>query len=217
MRITNIKQQARRSLSNNWGYAVLVTIIVGVVNMIPNLIESMLSGHFIDISAADHAPWFAQLISYLLSIFLIPLSIGYNWYNLALLRGKREKWTSVFEPFDVSIYLKMLGGSLLIAIYSFLWSLLLIVPGIIKSMAYSQTFYILKDHPELTVNQAITRSRKLMDGYKWKYFLFMLSFIGWGLLCVVTAGIALLWVAPYYNTACASFYNELIESEDKRF
>jgi len=95
-------------------------------------------------------------------------------------------------------------------IFVFLWSLLLLIPGIIKGLAYSQTFYLLKDHPEYTVLEAITESRKRMVGYKWKYFLLHLSFIGWGILCLISLGIGLLWLVPYYNATMAAFYNEII-------
>jgi uncharacterized membrane protein len=72
----------------------------------------------------------------------------------------------------------------------------------------------LKDHPEYTVLEAITESRKRMKGLKWKYFLMHLSFIGWGILCMFTLGIGLLWLIPYAGTTMAAFYNELIVPQE---
>jgi len=96
------------------------------------------------------------------------------------------------------------------SIFLFLWFLLLFVPGVIKSIAYSQTFYLLKDHPEYSTFEAITESRKRMVGLKWKYFLLCLSFIGWGLLSIITFGIGLLWLMPYMSTTFSAFYDNHI-------
>jgi uncharacterized membrane protein len=110
---------------------------------------------------------------------------------------------------------KIIGASLLQGLFLFLWSLLLIIPGIIKSLSYSQTFFLLRDHSEYTMFEAITESRKMMNGYKWKYFLLGLSFIGWGILCLFTLGIGFLWLVPYVSTAMATFYNQIVFSQDE--
>ncbi len=213
MRYSELKRRARLSLNKRWGYAVLVTLIYAVVNMIPNSIESMLGGG-VQAAANGTEPASAQIISLLVSFLLLPLSMGISWYFLEVSRGRQAKWTTLFDPFDISIYLKMLGVSFLIVLYTVLWSLLFLIPGIIKGYAYSQTFFILKDNPELTPNQAITKSRKLMKGYKWTYFVFILSFIGWILLCILSFGIGLLWFLPYYYTSTAWFYNELRSKQE---
>ena len=97
---------------------------------------------------------------------------------------------------DWKTSLKLIGTSIVVSIFVFLWTLLLIIPGIIKSISYSQTFFVLKDHPEYSITEAITESKKIMQGYKWKYFLLNLSFIGWGILSLFTLGIGLLWLNP---------------------
>ena len=106
-------------------------------------------------------------------------------------------------------YGRILGTVLLVQIYTFLWSLLLIVPGIIKACSYAMTPFILRDHPELSFNAAIEKSMAMMEGNKMKYFLLCLSFIGWGILCVLTLGIGTLFLSPYMNTSFAAFYNDL--------
>ena len=94
-------------------------------------------------------------------------------------------------------------------LYIFLWSLLFIVPGIIKSISYALTGYILADNPELSANEAITRSRDLMRGNKLRLFLLCLSFFGWIVLSVFTLGIGLLWLCPYVNATMAAFYRSV--------
>lgn len=105
---------------------------------------------------------------------------------------------------------------LLQTLYIVLWSMLLIVPGIIKAISYSQTIYILKDNPELKFNGAIERSMAMMEGHKMEAFLLGLSFIGWLLLGVLTLGIGMLWVTPYMNTAHAHFYDYVKEDYEHR-
>ena len=90
-----------------------------------------------------------------------------------------------------------------------LWSCLLVVPGIIKSFSYSQAQLIIAENPTMSANEAITLSRKMMDGHKWEYFVFILSFILWFLLVGVTFGIAGIYVIPYVQTAQINFYKKV--------
>ena len=117
------------------------------------------------------------------------------------------KIESIFDGFKD--YGRVFLTSLLQNIYTFLWTLLLIVPGIIKFYAYAMTPYILIDNPELSANQAIYLSKKMMKGHKFDLFILHLSFIGWAFLSIFTLGIGLLWVMPYMMTAQAAFYQDL--------
>lgn len=99
-----------------------------------------------------------------------------------------------------------------------LWMILLIIPGLIKAVAYSQALYIYRDAVDrgekISYLDAITRSRQLMDGHKWDYFVMALSFIGWGLLVGITLGIAAIWVQPYMQLSFANFYRELVDEHE---
>ena len=106
-------------------------------------------------------------------------------------------------------YGRALSVSLLQAIYLILWTLLLIVPGIIKAYSYSQTFFIALDKPELGAEECINESMRMMNGYKMKLFLLDLSFIGWWLLSILSLGIGFLWLLPYIYTSRSHFYEEL--------
>jgi uncharacterized membrane protein len=100
-------------------------------------------------------------------------------------------------------------ASLLQTVFLFFWTLLFWIPGFVKSYSYAMTNYILIDNPNLTGNEAITESRKLMNGNKMKLFLLDLSFIGWYFLTGLTFGILLLYVAPYHQAARARFYESI--------
>lgn len=94
-------------------------------------------------------------------------------------------------------------------IYLMLWSLLFFIPGIIKMYSYSMTPYILIDQSELSVNEAITKSREMMNGHKMKLFALQLSFIGWFLLSLLTLGLGFIWSIPYYFATEAQFYRKI--------
>ena len=97
----------------------------------------------------------------------------------------------------------------LMYMFTFLWALLLFIPGIIKSLAYAMTPFIIKDYPELSANQAINLSMKMMKGRKFDLFWLTLSFLGWVLLCMLSLGIGLFWFMPYWQTTLAAFYQDV--------
>lgn len=135
------------------------------------------------------------------------VQLGYSKFLLAQHDGKEYEVKDLFSQFDrfsvgfLQLFLREL--------YTILWTLLLIIPGIIKGFSYAMTPFILADHPELTASEAIRRSQELMDGHKWDLFVLGLTFIGWNLLSALTLGIGALWVNPYMNAAYAAFYREL--------
>ena len=97
----------------------------------------------------------------------------------------------------------------LVGLFTFLWSLLLFVPGIIMGCAYSQAMYILADDPSIGPMEAIRRSKEMMNGHKMEYFLLGLSFMGWAFLGVFTLGILYIWLIPYMNATMANYYKSL--------
>jgi len=125
-------------------------------------------------------PWELTWTSYLLA----PLFVGINWFYLSLLDGETLRLNDLFRPFQY--YFKIVGAFFMVTILTVLWSLLFVIPGIIKGFAYSQTFYILKDNPDLGIFEAITKSREMMKGNKAKLLLVNLSFIGWYLPMVLS-------------------------------
>lgn len=184
---SELRREARAALQGNWGMSAVVVLVYLAVTSICSCIP---------------------MVGWLLSILIcLPMSWGlyivfYKLYNERVLT-----FDTLFDGYKD--YGRILGTVLLVQIYTFLWSLLLIVPGIIKSCSYAMTPFILRDHPELSFNAAIEKSMAMMEGNKMKYFLLCLSFIGWGILCVLTLGIGTLFLSPYMNTSFAAFYNDL--------
>ena len=151
----------------------------------------------------------------LLSLFLLPMEYS---YSIAFLDNKRTgaefKVEKLFDGYKD--FLRIFGTLLLQGVYIILWSLLLFVPGIIKSISYSQTYYVMKDNPELSFNAAIERSMAMMEGHKMQYFLLQLSFIGWILLAIISCGILSLLVNPYMCATNAHFYEYVKEEYEKQ-
>ncbi len=150
------------------------------------------------------------IISILLKIFLYnPIQVGcYGFFreNVATsgqgdLNALKSGFTNYGHTF-ITLFLKDL--------FLALWSMLFIIPGIIKSYSYMMVPYILRDHPDLTATETITMSREMMDGHKWRAFLLDLSFIGWILLSILTLGILnVFWTGPYKENTRAALYLEL--------
>lgn len=210
LRISEIKRSAKKSLKGNWGLVVLLTFILFLINaVLPTILEIVMSGGFS--GWVNNEPTGASGVNTAITVALIPITFSVYWFYLSLTRKENLSITQIFSIYkNGKQLLKVYGTTLLQAIYVILWSLLLIIPGIIKSLSYSQTYFLLRDHPEYTVIQAITESKNRMKGYKWKYFLLNLSFIGWGILSVISLGIGFLWLVPYTTTSLATFYNEFI-------
>ncbi|MEK4871871.1 DUF975 family protein [Niallia sp. FSL W8-1348] len=213
-----LTEGARQSLKGEWGKVVGLTFLYLVLSAGINLsIEIYASGGFINWLNQEYTPPLASILTAIISVILIPLSIAIVWFYLDLVREKNAEISQVFTIYtDVKVMLKVIGASIMVGIFTFLWSLLLIIPGIIKGLAYSQTFMLLKDHPEYSIFEAITESRRRMHGYKWKYFLLNLSFIGWGILCLISLGIGFLWLTPYVYASNATFYQNLIADTDEK-
>ena len=139
------------------------------------------------------------------------VSVGVCTFTINLVRNKKARINDLFSNF--SIYLKTLGLYLLMILIAGIGYILFIIPGIILTLMFSQALYILNDDNEKTITQCIKESKNLMKGHKWEYFVLQLSFIGWGILVVLTFGVAALWVQPYIWVTNANYYIKLKEGK----
>ena len=140
------------------------------------------------------------------------ISLGYSRFNLDLVdRWKKPELGTLFGFF--SHWKNAAIAKLLKTLYEFLWSLLFIIPGIIASYSYAMMPYILAEHPEMAPSEAIARSKEMMDGNRWRLFCLQFSFIGWGILTMLTLGIGNLWLRPYREAATAAFYRDVSGTE----
>ena len=220
MTYSDIRARARENLRGHWGVSVAAAFVAMIFGAL--LVNSGNSVELIErIGEHTDAPRITALLSVLISaasaISIAHLvlggvvQLGYSKFLLAQHDGGEYQVKDLFSQFDrFSVgFLQMLLRNLFVA----LWSLLLIVPGIIKSYSYAMVPFILADHPDMDVLSAIDESRYLMDGNKWRLFCLDVSFIGWVLLTMVTFGIASIWVSPYKCCSRAAFYDSVKDKE----
>lgn len=154
------------------------------------------------------AALFMAVIYFVLGSFV---GVGYAKFNLNLVDKKNAAFENLFEYF--SHWKTTIIARLLRALYVFLWSLLFIIPGIVAGFSYAMTDYILAETPELTADEAITQSKTMMYGNRFRFFCLQFSFIGWGILATLAFGIGHLWLTPYKQAAYAAFYREVSGTE----
>ena len=161
---------------------------------------------------------FASAIGYgILGIVISgPMLFGLNRICVDLVRGNRDvRVERLFEGFT-SCFTSSLILNLLISLYTFLWSLLFVIPGIVKSYSYAMAPYILQDAPSTDWEKCIDESQKMMNGNKWQLFCLDFSFIGWYILGALCFGVGVLWVYPYHYLARANFYMALKAKNEPR-
>ena len=155
----------------------------------------------------------ATSVTFGIGALLLTGVLSYGFYSLFLdvARGERAEFEGMFRGFYR--FGNTCGAGILISVFTTLWSLLFFIPGIVKAISYSMTYFIMRDHPEYGAYEAIQASQRLTQGHKAEIFVLYLSFIGWWLLSGITCGIVGFYVAPYMNTTLAIYYDELSRAQ----
>ena len=176
---SELKSLAKEQLKGKWGMAILITLLYGILCSI-SVVNLIIGG---------------------------ALTLGLASAFLTLARNDRLQIDDLFNSF--TYFGKALCLFLVTGIFIFLWSLLFIIPGIVAAYRYSMVYYIMADNPDMDVMQIIEESKKMMCGHKGELFVLDLSFIGWGILCVITFGIGFLWLTPYMEATRVNYYENL--------
>lgn len=212
-----LKQNAKNALKGKWGSAILATIIfVGIsftVAFVLKLIENFVGiGTLLVSKNIEIVPLVSLIVSIITSILEIlviaPMTIGLYSYFLNLSEENKPSVEIIFDGFKKSFSNSVIMN-ILITVYTFLWTLLFIIPGIIKAYSYSMAFYIMAENPSISAGEAIKESMRIMNGHKMELFFLQLSFIGWAILAMFTCGIGFLWLVPYMNKTTANFYQSI--------
>lgn len=149
-------------------------------------------------------------------LLMPPLLVGYSFFSIKVF-NREQALSSDFFSKGFSNYSRSLAGVLWMYLFIFLWSLLLIIPGIVKAVSYWMTPYILADCPDVEPTEALKLSMRMTEGYKGEIFVMFLSFIGWMLLSGLTCGLLyLFYVGPYMHTSLAGLYLELKQNAIKK-
>lgn len=218
-----LKRRSKAQLQNASPNIYIVSLVFILLNALPAYIQQyglmkrlLLSGGNIDSMYQIIQEWVytgqstgLQLAMLAMNVFLSVVTFGYLCYCLRVSRGAETGGAAtLFSGF--SQFWRVFSMYLLVGVFTFLWSLLLIIPGIVKACAYSQAPFIMLEHPEMSALECISESKKMMEGRKYDWFVLQLSFIGWEILSALTFGILNIWITPYRETANAGFYNGLV-------
>lgn len=192
-----LMRQAREALKGKWGLAIGTFVIFFLILMVIQTPSLFFPYLFILTFPAG----------ILTLIIAGPLVVGMATFVLTLSRNQDASLSQLFLGFNR--FGVCLAAYLLIALFTILWSLLLIIPGIIAAISYSMTYFILAEDESIGAMEAIDKSKSLMQGNKWKYFCLCFRFLGWAILCILTLGIGFLWLAPYIQVSLAKFYDDV--------
>lgn len=212
-----LKDNARRLINETKPSPVIVGLVYYIIIMVLTFLGGKLNGseayssemyynffqgnwtwHY----ALPQIAWYAGLISIAISIMNFMLGIGFMIYCFNVVKKTNPDFGNLFDGF--TMFLKFIWLGILMFIFTFLWSLLLIVPGIIAAYRYRQAFYIMIDNPQMSALECITASKQMMLGHKGELFVMDLSFLGWYILCAVP--FVAIWVYPYSGISYATYY-----------
>lgn len=198
MSIKEIKREAKAQLSGNWKIAILNLFLAGLLTAIVNeVLLGIFGGGSISALFTSYSPEallteesmitpgpavVSTLLSGVVGVITSIFTIGYNWSILDMIDGKKLTVEGIFQTLKSNRVFKVLGITFVVNLFVFLWSLLLVIPGIIKSISYSQASNIYKDDPDIDIMGSIHRSKEIMNGNKWAYFKLQFSFILWYLI-----------------------------------
>ena len=184
---------ARDSLRGSWGLAIGAQVVYFLVFCVVGLF-----------------PVIGTIATY---IIVGPMTVGGVRFTLAVSRKERPEIGQLFSGFDR--FGNNLVAYLLQTIFVALWTLLLIIPGIIAALSYSMTYFIIAEDSSISASEAIRKSKKMMKGNKWKLVCLGFRFTGWFLLAMLSFGIGFLWVGPYMYVSYAQFYDDLKTADDQ--
>ena len=196
-----LKQAAKDRMKEQAINPVLVTLVYMLVAIALSLVSGILGA--------------TVILPLVISIVSVFVEFGYLFYCMKVARREQGAYEDLAFCFkDWRFALKLFALSFVVGILTMLWSLLFVIPGVIKAISYSQAILIMIENPNMGIMDAIKESQKMMDGHKMEYFVLDLSFIPWVLLVSVTFGIASVWVVPYMQVTMANYYYALKKPAD---
>lgn len=199
-----LKEKAKESLRGKYGDAIGIILLLGLISFAIGLVTGIISGIF---SFEEST---LSIITDIVSLVVSSLfTFGYLNFFLKI---SRDEETSVSDLWSkTNMLVPCLIVTILIGLFTTLWTLLLIIPGIIAAFSYSMTYFVMLDNPEMSAMDAIKESKRIMNGHKMDFFVLELSFLGWIFLGVFTLGILYFWLMPYMYVTTCNFYNEIKE------
>lgn len=201
---SDYRAEAKRICDLKVDKLAIIYLVYAIILFVVGVIDSLTGFKNVIEDIEVKTTWFNGLFSLICGG---PFAISLAYITKNVHNSIEPKITNLFEGFKDFSRAFLL--SLLQAIYIALWTLLLIVPGIIKALSYSMSYFVAIDNKDLTASECIEESQRIMNGHKWQYFCLIMSYLGWLILSVLTLGILFLWVAPRIMEASYLFYLDI--------
>lgn len=216
MNRTELKAKAKELLKPQFITVLLTVVITGILVGILNsmsatetLSQFKLNGSDVITLSILTPPSGTALIGTIIGLLVAgPLAVGAMLVYTTVTAGKTAQLEQIFNPFKTN-FISCFLANLLVDLIVALFSLLLVIPGIMRAYSYAMVSYVLCKEPECSAMEALARSKSMMKGHRMELFKLHLSFIGWFLLCIVTFGLALLWVGPYTEITQTLFFDKI--------
>ena len=187
MNRAELKAMAKAQIKGKIGILFLITLIVALVPSLLNLIP---------------------VVGTIIALLLTPaLSLSLIRVYLNVIKGIKPSVGDAFSGTDD--FWAAFKVYFLVGLYTFLWSLLFYIPGIIKGISYSMSMYILAENKGMSARECIKRSQEMTNGHKMELFVLYLSFLGWAILGAFTFGLLYIWLVPYMNATITNYYDRL--------
>ena len=199
MNRSELKANAKAQIKGKIGILFLISLLISVISGIANLVLALIPGG-----------------SIVASIIITPaFTLSVVRVYLMLLGGNAPTAKDTFSGFND--FWSAFKVNFLVGLFTFLWSLLFFIPGIIKGISYSMSMYILAENKGKPALECIRESKAMTAGHKAELFVLGLSFCGWMLLGVLTLGIAFIWITPYMAATFTNAYASLKPATDESF
>ena len=218
MGFSKLKGDAKKSLKGHWSDTLIIIVLYIIIFSIAQRLDVKVFGgnnvtydilqkpdYFKFEILNNHLEYHVRLFSMIAGLMML---MGLNSYFLKRSRNEEVTWQELFNKYNLILDALLIG--IFVAIFVFCWTLLLIIPGIIATIAYSMAYLVKLDNKDLNAIECIKKSKELMKGHKFDYFLLQLSFIGWILLGPFTLFLLYFWLAPYMAKTNCNLYNELV-------
>ena len=200
MENTQIMKEAQESLKGKWGISIAACLIAGVIT----IMITILGGYLIN------EDWGGNL----LSLFVTPpIGVGLALFFLNIHAGNKLEIKTIFNPFK-EVWLNSVLAYFMMIVIILIGFLLFFIPGVIATLMFSQVLYIIAEDNKIDPYNALVKSKKMMEGNKWKLFKIMLIILLLAIVCILTLGIGFIWLAPYQNAVYAKFYNVIKQGKD---
>ena len=200
MENNQIMKEAQESLKGKWGISIAACLIAGVIT----IMITILGGYLIN------EDWGGNL----LSLFVTPpIGVGLALFFLNIHTGNKLEIKTIFNPFK-DVWLNSVLAYFMMIVIILIGFLLFFIPGVIATLMFSQVLYIIAEDNKIDPYNALVKSKKMMEGNKWKLFKIMLIILLLAIVCILTLGIGFIWLAPYQNAVYAKFYNVIKQGKD---